>query len=199
MVYQKIHEIMVENKLIQKDGKIEMGSKGSYTVLTERKVLEVLRPAFIEKKLVIVPQRIEHLSRMGSVTTLGMVFTIIDLEDKHEIEVSSVGQGSSTGDKGAGSAFTYALKYLLMKITMMMSGDDPDQIGDEEHDDEAKENEAFAIKLAQEVSSLISGKMITPEIGNGMIKYLEENKNDPAILKDAERQLNEMKAGAQNE
>jgi hypothetical protein len=198
MVYQKIHEIMKENKLIQKDGKIEMGTKGSYTVLTERKVLEILRPAFIEKMLVIVPKRIEHLSRMGSVTTLGMVFTIIDLEDKHEIEVSSVGQGSSTGDKGAGSAFTYTLKYLLMKITMMMSGDDPDQIGDNIHEEEASKNEAFAIKLVEEVRSLIDGKKVTIEIGNGMIKYLEDNKNDPAILKDAEKQLNEMKTGAQN-
>ena len=196
MVYQKIHEIMKENKLIQKDGKIEMGNKGSYTVLTERKVLEILRPAFIEKGLVIIPFEIAHLSRMGSVTTLGMNFKIVDITDNDEIIGSSIGQGSSTGDKGAGSAFTYCLKYFMMKVTLMMSGDDPDQIGDNIHEDEASKNEVFAIKLAQEVSALISGKMVTPEIGNGMIAYLEENKNDPAILKDAEKQLNEMKASA---
>lgn len=204
MVYQKIHEIMKENKLIQKDGKIEMGSKGSYTVLTERKVLEILRPAFIDKGLIMLPVGIEHLSKMGSVTTAGMLFDIIDTTENPPdiIQVASIGQGSSTGDKGAGSAFTYNQKYALMKSTMMMSGDDPDQIGDNVHEDEATKNEAFAIKLAQEVSALISGKMVTPEIGNGMIAYLEENKNDPAILKDAEKQLNEMKAsakeGAQN-
>lgn len=200
MVYQKIHEIMKENKLIQKDGKIKMGDKGSYTILTERKVLEILRPAFIEKGLIVIPRHIQHLSRMGSVTTLGMEFQIIDVTENPSdiINCSSIGQGSSTGDKGAGSAFTYALKYLLMKVTMMMSGDDPDQIGDDVHEAEASKNESFAIKLAQEVNTLISGKMLTPEIGNGMIKYLEENKNDPAILKEAEAQLDVMKAGAKN-
>ncbi len=194
MVYQKIHEIMKENSLIQKDGKIEMGSKGSYTVLTERKVLEVLRPAFIEKKLVIVPHRIEHFSRTGSVTNLGMSWTIVDIEDNHEILVASVGQGSSTGDKGAGSAFTYCLKYLLMKLTQMMSGDDPDQVGDNVHDEEKEKNTELAVKLSQEVTALISGKKITQEIGKGMIEYLQANQNDPAILRDAENQINQMKS-----
>lgn len=198
MVIKKLHEIMAENKLIQKDGTIDMGTKGSYNVLTERKVLEALRPAFVEKGLVIIPHSVQSIEKVGSTTTLAMNYRIYDESDNDFIECASVGQGTSTGDKGAGSAFTYNLKYLIMKITLMMSGDDPDQIGDNVHSDEAAKNEALAVKLAQEVSSLMSGEMITPEIGAGMITYLEDHKNDPAILKDAEKQLNDMKAGAQN-
>ena len=127
-----------------------------------------------------------------------MGFNIIDVtEDPFDIvPVASAGQGSSTGDKGAGSAFTYALKYLLMKVTMMMSGDDPDQIGDTVHDDEKKKNLEFAIKLSQEVSALMSGKMLTPQIGKQMIEYLEENQNDPLVLKECEKDINAMKAGS---
>jgi len=193
MVAEKLLNIMKATGYIMKDGKIDMGSKGSYTVLTERKVLQMLRPHFVEQGLVIVPKEVTHIDKTGSTTTLAMKFLIIDTEDKDTLEVSSIGQGTSTGDKGAGSAFTYALKYLLLKSTMQESGDDPDIVGDDKHDEEATKNEQKAVALAQEVSLLMQGKKLTQEIGEGMIKYLKENRFDPALLRSAEENINKMK------
>ena len=193
MVAEKLLNIMKATGYIKKDGKIDMGAKGKYSVLTERKVLQMLRPHFVEQGLVVVPLEVTHIDKTGSTTTLAMRFRIIDPKDKDFIDVASIGQGTSTGDKGAGSAFTYALKYLLMKITMQESGDDPDIIGDDKHEEEAGVNELKAISLAQEVSLLMKGKMLTQEVGAGMIKYLSDNKNDPAILRDAETKIGTMK------
>ena len=193
MVAQKLLNIMKEVGYIKKDGKIDMGPKGSYTVLSERKVLQALRPSFVEQGLVILPIEVTHIDKTGSTTTLAMKYKIIDVADGDSELVASVGQGTSTGDKGAGSAFTYSLKYLLLKSTLQESGDDPDLIGDNVHEKETIKNESKAVKLAQEVSLLIQGKVLTHEVGAGLIKYLSDNKDDPTIINKAEISINEMK------
>lgn len=198
MVAAKLLNIMKKTGYIKKDGMIDMGGKGKYSVLTERKVLQMLRPHFVEQELVVVPKEVTHIDKTGSTTTLAMKFNIIDAADNDVLEMASIGQGTSTGDKGAGSAFTYALKYLLLRSTMQESGDDPDMIGDDKHEEEQNVNEAKAVTLANEVSLLMKGKALTQEVGAGMIKYLSENRNDPALLRSAEENINKMK-GAINE
>lgn len=193
MVALKLLNIMKKTGYIMKDGKIDMGTKGSYTVLTERKVLQTLRPHFVDQGLVIIPIEVTHIEKTGSTTTVAMKYKIIDTEDGDSEIVASVGQGTSTGDKGAGSAFTYSLKYLMTKSTLQESGDDPDLTGDNVHVKEKDKNMELAVKLAQEVSALISGGMIASDMGQGMIAYLEENANDPAVLREAETNINQMK------
>jgi hypothetical protein len=193
MVAEKLLKIMEAVGYIMKDGKIDMGSKGKFTVLTERKVLQMLRPHFVKQKLIILPAEVTHLERSGSITTLAMKYKIIDIEDADSEIVASVGQGSSTGDKGVGSAFTYSLKYLLLKSTMQESGDDPDLVGDDVHDEETDKLTAKAVALAQEVSLLIKGKMITPEVGTGLINALKEHTSDDLYLKNAEASIIKMK------
>ena len=103
MVYLKLHEIMQKIGYVQRNQKIDMGSKGSYNAVTEGHILRKIRPLLIEYGLVIVPEEVTKLEKTGSVTTLAMKYRIIDVTDGDQITISSIGQGSSTGDKGAGA------------------------------------------------------------------------------------------------
>jgi hypothetical protein len=130
MVVRKLLEIMKEVPYIQKDGEIKT-KRGEISVLTEPKVLEMLRPKFLEKGLVMYPTsgRASVLSSVdGFCTTAEINYTITDSEDGDSISVFGIGQGMDTRDKGAGMAMTYSGKYALLKSLMMITGDDPDVV-----------------------------------------------------------------------
>ena len=62
----------------------------------------------------------------GGITNIDMTIAIIDVESGEKIEVPWAGQGADKGDKGMYKAFTGGLKYFLMKMFMLPTGDDPE-------------------------------------------------------------------------
>jgi hypothetical protein len=65
-------------------------------------------------------------------TTIIYEYDIIDGDTGEQITTSGVGYGSDKGDKGAYKASTGAFKYMLMRLFMVATGDDPE--GDERTD-----------------------------------------------------------------
>lgn len=132
-LYQKIHAIMSEIDKIEKTTQIKFNST-NYWATDETKVLEVVRPKLIEQKLIILP--VEQIRcENGNKTTVDTTYEIIDTETGDKIRVVSGGSGVDTQDKGVGKAQTYAEKYLLLKVFLIPTGNDPDKTSSAELDE----------------------------------------------------------------
>lgn len=141
-LHAKLAKIMSEISYIQKDQQVSYGST-NYKAATERAVLNAVRPKLVEQGLLILPVRGEvtpiQSAKGAYVTSVGVTYAVIDSESGESMELWSTGQGHDSSDKGAGKAFTYATKYLLLKMFLLETGDDPDiQASDQNVDDEAK-------------------------------------------------------------
>lgn len=198
MIVKKLNEIMQKIGYVQKDTTVDMGPKGSYTGVTERKVLQTIRPLLVEKGIVIIPTNITYLERNGSVTTMSISYRIHDAEDGEHMEAASIGQGSSSGDKGANSAMTFAMKNLLLKMLLIESGDDPETVGDDKHDAEAEKNEGHARVLIETVNLMVTGGVIPPGQKKAMTDFIEKYKHDPKILSEVEKNLSDLKSKVAN-
>jgi len=185
MIAEKIYKIMTEVDAIGRDTTIASKRTGdAYKVLSSEKVLQLLRPKFIENKLVIFPTSASAVKE-GSVTTGEFVYTIVDAEDNDSMIVASVGQGSDTQDKGAGMAMTYAFKNMLLKLFMIITNDDPDL----EHSDNKDLYEEECVRLKARAESLARGArsrdIVTDEILHNFLEALDENAHDKAKLEKA--------------
>jgi len=144
-LHQKILAIMTEVDYLQKDEKIKFNS-GSYNVISEEKVTTIIRQQLIKHSLIILPVKfVSEIHHIGVVQTekgamLGastltkcmFVFKICDVESNEFIELEIGGAGSDSQDKGIGKAMTYAYKYLLLKLFLIPTGDDPDKFSNEQ-------------------------------------------------------------------
>lgn len=148
-LYTKLSKIMQEVEYLNKDTTIKT-KRGEYNVISESAVLKAVRPKLIEYGIVVIPRNME-VTRLGTVTTLTAWWAIIDSQTGEEITACSTGQGHDDYDKGAGMAQTYALKYLFLKMFQIKTGDDPDLVGNAEHEEKAAEKAAKkAVELSDE-------------------------------------------------
>lgn len=141
-LFQKLSAISQEIGVIQKDLTVEQKSGKSYTAVSERMILDKVKP--LEEKYGVfsypgnrtVSSRTENRPYYSNGERRTFPVYIIDLAvDYHfvnvdnpteEIVVASYGTGMDTGDKAPGKAMTYADKYALMKAYKISTGDDPD-------------------------------------------------------------------------
>ena len=114
--------------------------KGSYKAVSERDVLDAIKP--IEQKYrvysypydteIINNEVLEKANNYGTTTSqflrLKRVYRFVNIDKPDEcVDVISYGDGIDTGDKAPGKAMTYADKYALMKAYKLSTGDDPDK------------------------------------------------------------------------
>ena len=138
-IYEKLSLIENEIGVVEKGLSVSMG-KGSYKAVSERDVLDAIKP--IEQKYrvysypydteIINNEVLEKTSNYGTTTSqflrLKRVYRFVNIDNKDEyIDVISYGDGIDTGDKAPGKAMTYADKYALMKAYKLSTGDDPDK------------------------------------------------------------------------
>lgn len=138
-IYEKLSLIENEIGVVEKGLSVSMG-KGSYKAVSERDVLDAIKP--IEQKYrvysypydteIINNEVLEKSSNYGTTTSqflrLKRVYRFVNIDNKDEyIDVISYGDGIDTGDKAPGKAMTYADKYALMKAYKLSTGDDPDK------------------------------------------------------------------------
>ena len=142
-LYKKILNVMKAVEHLSKDGKIEYG-KTKYNYVTEQKVTSTVRQALIEEGLVILPIRTDATT-VENLTTIHCQYLIVDVDTGMGHDISSIGQGSDSQDKGSNKALTGAYKYLLLRTFAIPTGDDPDKTSSPELDDEGKERKKKAI------------------------------------------------------
>ena len=138
-IYEKLSLIENEIGVVEKCLNVSMG-KGSYKAVSERDVLDAIKP--IEQKYrvysypcdteIINNEVLEKNNNYGTTTSqflrLKRVYRFVNIDKPDEyVDVVSYGDGIDTGDKAPGKAMTYADKYALMKAYKLSTGDDPDK------------------------------------------------------------------------
>ena len=139
-IYEKLSLITDEIGVVEKGLRVQVTKTSSYKAVSERDVLDAIKP--IEKKYRIYsyPSKREVIDRdiltketdYGKTNTLFMrietTYRFVNLDNTDEfVETTVYGDGLDTGDKAPGKAMTYADKYALMKAYKLSTGDDPDK------------------------------------------------------------------------
>lgn len=124
-IWQRISAVMSVVGFIEPDKEINFGGKNSgIGYVSHDMVASKLRRAFMLYGLAIHPTVINH-EKDGNRTELTVRVTIVNIDDpKETVETEAVGYGVDQSDKGPGKAYSYAVKYALMKLFMLNSADD---------------------------------------------------------------------------
>lgn len=130
---QALLAVMQEVGYVQKDGK---NTFHNYKYASEAGILAAVRGAMVKNGLVLIGPTIDGEERRDE---HGNVFVTVTWQLAHSsgevwpTPLSVVGAGNdksnktgTVGDKGVYKAYTGAEKYLLMKLLMLATGDDPE-------------------------------------------------------------------------
>ena len=148
-IFMRMAAITSELQTVAKNLEVSTGGKNSYKAVSERDILDAVKPmeekhgvySYPVSREVIESNLLESENEyQGKVTkkTTFMTrikttyrFVNVDKPDEY-IETTTFAEGIDAQDKGSGKAMTYADKYALMKAYKISTGDDPDQHGSEE-------------------------------------------------------------------
>lgn len=120
-IYQKINAVMQEVKAIQKEDK---KVNGQYTFVSHDAVSGALHLPLANHGIVMVPT-ISELKQDGNRTEAKMEIAFVNADDPNDkIVVQYFGYGIDASDKGIGKAVSYAVKYALLKVFCLETGDD---------------------------------------------------------------------------
>ena len=122
-IWQRISAVMSVVGFIEPDKEVKIGG-GGYGYISHDMVANKLRRAFMLYGLAIHPTVINH-EKDGNRTELTVRVTVVNIDDPQEtVETEAIGYGVDQSDKGPGKAYSYAVKYALMKLFMLNSADD---------------------------------------------------------------------------
>ena len=179
-LYQKIYNVMSEAGSIEKDMVVGSGNS-SYHAVSEKEMLNKVKPLFIKYKLAIIPvegdisekcstyEKYDSFKKttvqtIRAITSLKTYYKLIDIETGESEVLVGFGNGADSQDKGAGKASTYSYKNVLSKSFMIFSGDDTDN---DHSDDITKQNTTVMKKFE-----------VTTEMANEIAKLVEETESN---------------------
>lgn len=190
-----ILSVMKSVKNVEKN--MEVGSgKSSYKGVSDKDVKEKIGKAMAENGLALIPIDVDskiHIDRWTekdyngndkskqSVTAEVKTKYLLIHESGESIEVAGYGHGVDSQDKAAGKATTYALKYALLYMFLVPTGQIDD--ADNTHSDEIPTPKKNAISL-----DVIKGQLLTFDNKDQLneyyskLGYTKENPAPPAIL-----------------
>lgn len=144
-IYEKLAAITAELQTVAKNLNIETGQGKGYKAVSERDIIDAVKPLEAKYKVYSYPisrevlqsEMLETETKYGTKTTfftrIKTVYRFVNTEAPEEfIETTTFAEGIDSQDKGSGKAMTYADKYALMKAYKISTGDDPDQSASEE-------------------------------------------------------------------
>jgi len=137
-----IISVMQEVNYLSKDDKVGYG-QNSYKAITDEKVRKTLRESMAKYGLVIFQESIDFEETIhrwqeeykGQIKqkqqvkiTAKVTYKIVHVDSGESQKIQSLGIGIDPQDKSAGKATTYAMKYALLNLFLIPTGDDPDSI-----------------------------------------------------------------------
>ena len=132
-IYQRINAVMKEVKYIQKNEK----KSGLYSYVSHDSVSAALHAPMAEHGIVMIPT-IAKLVQDGNKTIVTMDISFVNADEPTDrITLQYYGYGIDTQDKGIGKAVSYAVKYALLKMFCLETGDDVEK-DNIEHESPAK-------------------------------------------------------------
>lgn len=138
-IYQRINDVMADVSYVNKE---ERKVNGQYTFVSHDAVTAAIHPHLVSHGITVVTNCSE-LEQDGNRTKVWVNFKFVNIDDpKDFIEVQFPGYGIDSQDKGVGKAISYAVKYCLLKMFCLETGDDvekdmvdhkPQPISDEQY------------------------------------------------------------------
>lgn len=139
-IYQRMEAITNEIATVGKNKTVSTGNGGGFKAVTERDVLDAVKPveekhgvfSYPFSREIVSSEWMEQESKYGKKLSnfirVQTVYRFVNVDAPDEfVDVISWGDGIDTGDKAVGKAMTYSDKYALMKAYKISTGDDPDQ------------------------------------------------------------------------
>jgi hypothetical protein len=168
-IYQRIHSIMGEVEYIQKEKKDGM----KYSVVSHDTVTGKVRPFFVKHGVIYYPFKVSR-GQEGNKTMVDMVVRFASVE--------TCGYGDDHQDKGPGKAMSYAVKYAILKLLGLETGDDPDDV----HAEKAAEKRATKEQRANQTMLVnkINQCMDTGELESVFDEFKAEYDDLPDMFRD---------------
>lgn len=144
-IFKKMAKVMEKISRVPKNGKNKFFD---YDYVTEADLTDHIRPILAEEGVAFTSTVLETskvpTEKDGMLSTVKMLFRLIDADDGSSIESVFLGEGIDKGDKGFYKAYTGCTKYFLMKTFLVATGDDP------ENDDAPKEKPGKQYQLKKD-------------------------------------------------
>lgn len=144
-IFKKMAKVMEKISRVPKNGKNKFFN---YDYVTEADLTDHIRPILAEEGVAFTSTVLETskvpTEKDGMLSTVKMLFRLIDADDGSSIESVFLGEGIDKGDKGFYKAYTGCTKYFLMKTFLVATGDDP------ENDDAPKEKPGKQYQLKKD-------------------------------------------------
>jgi hypothetical protein len=136
-IAQRINAVMGEVDYIQKQQPKDQGMKYSY--VSHDAVTARVRPLLKEHGVVYYPCNLA-VQQNGNRTEAVFTVRFENIDDRADfIDVATFGYGVDNQDKGPGKAISYGVKYALLKVLGLETGDDPEAIQDASADHRASD------------------------------------------------------------
>lgn len=128
-IYQRLNEVRKKVEYIRKDAKVQ-----GYKAVTHDAVTSEVRPHLIENGVMIVP-RLRESAYIDTGTTTGSGTPWMRYEATYEIDFVNIdspedhitlpieSHALDQGDKAPGKAMSYAVKYALLKVLNIETGE----------------------------------------------------------------------------
>lgn len=131
---QKAAAVMAAVQHVPKNGRNQFHG---YNYATEADITECVRAEMAAQGLMLIPSvlnvewgTVPTKSGTDRLCTLTVEFTLTDGVQDRKLQV--LGEGQDRGDKATYKAMTGALKYALLKLFLIPTGDDPEKDAPEE-------------------------------------------------------------------
>lgn len=148
-IYQRMAAITAELRTVAKNLTVPTGGKNSYKAVSERDILDAVKPLeekygvfsypagrnileshILESEKTYNGQTTKTTTFMTRIETL---YRFVNVDNPSDfMDTITFAEGIDAQDKGSGKAMTYADKYALMKAYKISTGDDPDQDASED-------------------------------------------------------------------
>lgn len=125
-IHQRILDVMADLDYIQKGEKKAIIGPQQYRFVSHDQVTAAIHPLLVKNGIMTLPSIIAS-KQDGNRTEITLQVKFINVDKPEDfVEVTYLGYGIDTGDKGPGKAVSYAFKYAILKTFVLETGDDPD-------------------------------------------------------------------------
>jgi hypothetical protein len=133
-IYQRINAVMKKVKYVKKDASVQ-----GYKAVTHDQVISVCREELVNQGVVIVPNQIAHDMLITKDQNNKMhlyesdyCIDFVNMDNPTEmIHVNISSQAQDNGDKAPGKALSYAVKYAILKVLCLETGENDESRAEE--------------------------------------------------------------------
>ncbi len=171
-IAQRISAVMGAVDYVQKEKKQGM----NYSIVSHDAVTAKVRPLLHEHGVVYYPRDL-HVNQDGNRTEAKFTVRFENIDDRSDfIDVETFGYGVDPQDKGPGKAMSYGVKYALLKLLGLETGDDPDAVQDDRATHQPAKANGNGAPITDSQRDLIA--TLAPAVGKSLQEICQAYKVD---------------------